>query len=115
MTSMETPRLLSEYFAARAQSVARISACPDVDVASVRIKNPLQPLRCAKRNHDEPFMRVSCRRQADGYDSGVVAGVDDRGPPASPRCIGATGRAFGRFRFRNSATLGKSSRLRRPK
>src|SRR5438876_5954573 len=77
MTSMETPRLLSEYFAARAQSVARISACADVDVASVRIKNPLQPLRCAKRNHDEPFMRGSCRRQADGYDSGVVAGVDD--------------------------------------
>src|SRR5437899_12207717 len=112
MTSMETPRLLSEYFAARAQSVARISACADVDVASVRIKNPLQPLRCAKRNHDEPFMRGSCRRQADGYDSGVVAGVDDPGPSASPRCIGATGSAVGRLRVRDSSMMRSLSYLR---
>src|SRR6266536_4560654 len=32
MTSMETPRLLSEYFAARAQSAACISADAEVDV-----------------------------------------------------------------------------------
>jgi hypothetical protein len=31
---METPRLLSEYFAARAQSAERISAKADVDVMS---------------------------------------------------------------------------------
>src|SRR4029077_17635324 len=36
MTSMETPRLLSEYVAARAQSDGRISADTDADVA-VRI------------------------------------------------------------------------------
>src|SRR6266403_3603463 len=34
MTSMETPRLLSEYVAARAQSDGRISAEAIVDVAS---------------------------------------------------------------------------------
>jgi hypothetical protein len=33
---METPRLLSEYFAARAQSSACISAEADVDVAIKR-------------------------------------------------------------------------------
>jgi hypothetical protein len=31
MTSMETPRLLSEYFAAPAQSAAWISACAEAD------------------------------------------------------------------------------------
>jgi len=31
MTSMETPRLLSEYFAARAQSAGRISATAEAD------------------------------------------------------------------------------------
>jgi hypothetical protein len=34
MTSIETPRLLSEYFAARAQSAGLISANADIDVAA---------------------------------------------------------------------------------
>jgi hypothetical protein len=41
MTSMETPRLLSEYFAARAQSAGCISEFADVDAASATNKNPL--------------------------------------------------------------------------
>jgi hypothetical protein len=36
ITSMETPRLLSEYLAARAQSAERISAKADVDVVMKR-------------------------------------------------------------------------------
>jgi hypothetical protein len=65
MTSIETPRLLSEYFAARAQSVTRISAFADAAVATVRSQKLLQPLRHVKRNHDEPFMHESRRPQAD--------------------------------------------------
>src|SRR5580765_5619138 len=41
-TTMEAPRLLSEYFAARAQSATRISAETDDDVANARRNSPLQ-------------------------------------------------------------------------
>src|SRR4029077_19671750 len=37
-TSMATPRLLSEYFAARAQSVGKISATADADVKTSNAK-----------------------------------------------------------------------------
>jgi hypothetical protein len=38
MTSRETPRLLSEYFAARAQSAGRISANAIVDLTNAITK-----------------------------------------------------------------------------
>jgi hypothetical protein len=38
MTSIATPRLLSEYFAARAQSVGKISATADADVKTSNAK-----------------------------------------------------------------------------
>jgi len=41
MTSMDTPRLLSEYFAARTLSATCISANAEVDVRNAASKIPL--------------------------------------------------------------------------
>src|SRR5438270_4584005 len=59
MTSMEAPRLLSEYFAARAQSAACISAPADVDATSARSRKLPS---CVKHNHEEPRMCESRHR-----------------------------------------------------
>jgi len=63
---METPRLLSEYFAARAQSAERISAKADVDVMSAIASTILQTPRSARRGPDMFGMRASRRPEADG-------------------------------------------------
>src|SRR5438477_12567954 len=98
---MDTPRLLSEYFAARAQLAGCISAPAEVDAAGARSKKLLS---CAKHNHEEPRMCESPRRGANAYDSGALA---------SPASVGT--RAFGKWRVRNSSTFGNSSRFRSPK
>ena len=72
---MALPRLVSEYFAARAQSDALISAKAAGDVANMASHNPLYPLRRAKRDNDECFIRRLRRPKDDGYRF-VVAGGD---------------------------------------
>jgi hypothetical protein len=55
---METPRFLSEYFAAPAQSAGCISAAADVDVANARSKKLLS---CGKHIHEDLRMCESRR------------------------------------------------------
>ena|SRR5437879_637802 len=100
---MALPRLVSEYFAARAQSDALISAKAAGDVVNMASNNPLYLLRRAKRDSDECFIRRSRRPQGDGYRFVVAGGdlsalalaeADGAGPPESltPAAGCATGK-----------------------
>ena len=96
---------------ARAQSEALISAKAAREVKNVTRNNPLYPLRCAKRDHEEPFIRRLRRPQGDGY-SFVVAEDDGPGRPGSPILAAV---CTGKLRLRNSSAFGNSLRLRSPK
>jgi hypothetical protein len=61
---METPRLLSEYLAARAQSLGIISPKAIVDLRNASPTAILKPLRCAKRDQEKEFM---CAWRRNGW------------------------------------------------
>ena len=63
---METPRLLSEYFAARAQSACWISAKPDVDAANRSKTISRLTLRVLKGMSDLYSLRIDTQMPAGG-------------------------------------------------
>src|SRR5438552_13110751 len=105
MTSMEMPRLLSEYFAARAQSAARNSAKAVIDVAMRR--------KPAKNASD--FMIPRLNRRTPRWWGFEKIQVGEVGAVCSVATGGCERGLTGKYRFRNSSTLGNSSKLRRPK